>query len=87
MPNANINRAKKRNKRKAVPQTAQQTIPYIEILRDGVCKVSDGYYTKSLEYEDINYSVASNEDQAAIFDGYCGFLNYFDSTLPYQMTF
>jgi len=57
------------------------------MLRDGICKVREGYYTKTIEYEDINYSVASNEDQSAIFDGYCGFLNYFDSALPFQMSF
>jgi len=70
-----------------VPGTAQQTIPYREMLRDGICKVREGYYTKTIEYEDINYSVASSEDQSAIFDGYCGFLNYFDSALPFQMSF
>ena len=70
-----------------VPGTAQQTIPYREMLRDGICKVREGFYTKTIEYEDINYSVASSEDQSAIFDGYCGFLNYFDSALPFQMSF
>jgi len=70
-----------------VPRTAQQTIPYREMLQDGICRVRDGYYTKTIEYEDINYSVASNDDQAAIFDGYCGFLNYFDSALPFQLSF
>ena len=75
-------------KRKSnVPRTAQQTIPYREMLPDGICRVRDGYYTKTIEYEDINYSVASNDDQAAIFDGYCGFLNYFDSALPFQLSF
>ena len=67
--------------------SAQQTIPYVEMLKDGVCKVRDGYYTKTIAYEDINYSVASTEDQAAIFDGWCGFLNYFDAALPFQLSF
>ena len=70
-----------------VPQTAQQSIPYREMLQDGVCRIRDSFYTKTIEYDDINYSVASNDDQSAIFDGYCGFLNYFDSTLPFQMSF
>ena len=73
--------------KRPVPQTAQQTIPYREMLRDGICKVREGYYTKTIVYEDINYSVASGEDQSAIFDGYCGFLNYFDSAVPFQMSF
>ena len=74
-------------RKKTVPQTAQQTIPYREMFKDGICKVREGYYTKTIEYEDINYSVASSDDQSAIFDGYCGFLNYFDSALPFQMSF
>ncbi|MCD7947881.1 MAG: DUF87 domain-containing protein [Oscillospiraceae bacterium] len=57
------------------------------MLPDGICKVREGYYTKTIEYEDINYSVASGDDQAAIFDGYSGFLNYFDSVLPFQKSF
>ena len=74
-------------KKRREPQTAQQTIPYKEMLRDGVCRVSDNYYTKTLSYEDINYAVASADDQAAIFDGYCAFLNYFDNALPVQLSF
>jgi hypothetical protein len=57
------------------------------MLKDGVCRVEGNYFTKSIAYEDINYAVASQEDQAAIFDGYCAFLNYFDSALPFQMSF
>jgi type IV secretory pathway VirB4 component len=77
----------KSGKKKRGPQSAQQTIPYVEMLRDGICKVRKGFYTKTIEYEDINYSVASNDDQAAIFDGYCAFLNYFDAALPFQLSF
>ena len=73
--------------KKRGPQTAQQTIPYKEMLKDGICKVREGYYTKTLSYEDINYAVASTDDQSTIFDGYCSFLNYFDSALPVQLSF
>lgn len=79
--------AKSGKPKKRGPQTAQQTIPYKEIFRDGICKVREGFYTKTITYEDINYSVASTDDQATIFDGYCSFLNYFDSALPFQLSF
>ena len=79
--------AKSRGRKKRGPQTAQQTIPYREMLKDGICKVREGYYTKSIEYEDINYAVASADDQSTIFDGYCSFLNYFDAALPFQLSF
>lgn len=79
--------AKSGKPKKRGPQTAQQTIPYKEMFRDGICKVREGFYTKTIAYEDINYSVASTDDQATIFDGYCAFLNYFDSALPFQLSF
>ena len=42
--------------------SAQQTIPYVRMLPDGICQLPGGVYTKTLEYEDINYSVASAEE-------------------------
>ena len=67
--------------------SAQQTIPYVRMLPDGICQIPGGVYTKTLEYEDINYSVASAEDQTAIFGGWSSWLNYFDSSLPFQLSF
>ena len=64
-------------KGKDIPTTAQQTLPYREMYRDGVCRVADCYYTKTIEYEDINYQLAQSEDQAAIFDVWSACLNYF----------
>ena len=76
----------KGSKRKAA-LSAQQTIPYLVMHPDGVCQLPGGLYTKTVEYEDINYSVASTEDQTAIFGGWSSFLNYFDSSLPFQLSF
>lgn len=67
--------------------SAQQTIPYLVMHPDGVCQLPGGLYTKTVEYEDINYSVASTEDQTAIFGGWSSFLNYFDSSLSFQLSF
>ena len=67
--------------------SAQQTIPYIAMHPDGVCQLPGGLYSKTVEYEDINYAVASTEDQTAIFGGWSSFLNYFDSSLPFQLFF
>ena len=76
----------KRNERRAVV-SAQQSIPYVAMHPDGVCQLPGGLYTKTVEYEDINYAVASTEDQTAIFGGWSSFLNYFDSSLPFQLSF
>ena len=54
---------------------------------DGICQIPGGLYTKTLEYEDINYAVASTEDQTAIISGWSACLNYFDSSLPFQLSF
>ena len=69
------------------PQTAQQTIPYREIYKDGLCRVNDKLYTKTIQFFDINYQLAQADDKAQIFENYCDFLNYFDSTISVQLTF
>lgn len=75
-------------KRKAAnPQTAQDTIPYLRMYRDGVCRVTERLYTKMLEFQDITYQLANNEDKTVIFENYCDFLNYFDSSITVQFTF
>ena len=70
-----------------LPQTAQQTIPYREMCRDGICVVTDRYYTKQIRFYDINYQLAQNEDKNRIFEDYCDFLNYFDSSIHVQFSF
>lgn len=83
-----MSKAKKQkngNKHRAL--SAQQTIPYIAMHPDGICQIPGGLYTKTLEYDDINYAVASTEDQSAIISGWSACLNYFDSSLPFQLSF
>ena len=69
------------------PQTVQQSIPYKEMYRDGICRVSGNYYTKTVQFFDINYQLAKADDKAQIFEGYCDFLNYFDASIHVQLTF
>ena len=45
------------------PQTAQQTLPYREMYKDGICRVDGRLYTKSMEYEDINYQLAQADNR------------------------
>ena len=54
---------------------------------DGVCRVTDSYYTKTIQFQDINYQLNQNEDKTAIFEGWCDFLNYFDSSIKFQLSF
>ncbi|GAB2043778.1 ATP-binding protein [Agathobaculum sp. TL06] len=57
------------------------------MCRDGICVVSDHYFTKQVQFYDINYQLAQNEDKNQIFENYCDFLNYFDSSIQVQLSF
>ena len=70
-----------------VPVTAQQSIPFKQMFKDGICKVDDKLYTKTVQFFDINYQLAQNEDKTAIFENYCDVLNYFDSSINVQLSF
>ena len=67
--------------------TAQQTIPYLAMYPDGICKVTEKKYSKSIAYDDINYQLAQADDKTAIFENWCDFLNYFDATVSMQLSF
>lgn len=68
-----IERAKRDD---GIPRTAQQSIPFQRMFPDGICRVSDRYYTKTIQYQDINYQLAQQEDKTAIFEEWCSFLNF-----------
>ena len=78
---ANAKRQDKRHK------SAQDSIPFQRVFPDGICRVTDTYYTKTIQFQDINYQLSQNEDKTAIFDGWCDFLNYFDASVHFQLTF
>ena len=44
-------------------------------------------YSKCIRFYDINYQLAQNEDKNAIFENWCDFLNYFDSSIHFQLSF
>lgn len=78
-----------RNARKndGVPQTAQQSIPFDRMFPDGICRVGLDYYTKTVQFQDINYQLAQQEDKTEIFEEWCAFLNFFDSSVKFQLSF
>ena len=78
---------KKKKEKKEKRISAQQSIPYREMAKDGICRVQDKYYSKTIRFYDINYQLAQNEDKNAIFENWCDFLNYFDSTIHFQLSF
>lgn len=78
---------KNRQQQKKGVMTAQQTIPYQRMWRDGICQITDNYFTKTIQFQDINYQLAQNDDKTSIFEGWCDFLNYFDSSIHLQFSF
>ena len=80
-------RQKMREKRREViPHTAQQTITYQNMYKDGICRVTDHFFTKTVMFGDINYQLALNEDKTAAFEFWCDFYNYFDSSISLQIS-
>lgn len=76
----------KKKKERKVPRSAQQSISYQEMFKDGICRVDDRHYTKCIQFGDINYQLAQNEDKTAAFEFWCDFYNYFDSSISLQIS-
>lgn len=83
-PDKSVARQEKQRRRVL---SAQDTIPYREMAKDGICRVHDNLYSKTIRFFDLNYQLAQAEDKDAIFEGWCEFLNYFDFTIHVQLSF
>ena len=69
------------------PESVQASIPYIAMYPDGVCKVTEKLYSKSIAFSDVNYLLAGKDEQTAIFEGICDLYNYFDPSISVQQTY
>ena len=81
---ATIARANRSDKKE---QSAQDSIPYQRMWQDGICRVTDNHYTKCIQFQDINYQLSQNDDKTAIFEAWSDFLNCFDSSVHFQLSF
>lgn len=68
-------------------KTVQNTIPYIQMFKDGICQVSETVYSKTIQFNDVNYELADFEEKNRIFSRYCDMLNFFDNSVKFQLTF
>ena len=66
-------RKPKKEKRK-IPKTVQQSIPIDKLYRDGVFKCGH-IYSKTWRFSDINYAVASDDDQLSMFLAHSALIN------------
>ena len=69
-----------------VPRTAQQSIPFDRMFPDGISRTGN-FYSKTIRFQDINYQLAQQEDKTSIFEEWCGFLNFFDSSIRFELSF
>ena len=74
-------------KRDDIPKTTQESIPFDRMFQDGICRVGTNYYTKTIQFQDINYQLAQQEDRTEIFEEWCSFLNFFDSSVHFELSF
>ena len=85
--NKQIQAAIRKHKPTGPPKTAQQSIPFQRMFEDGTCRVRSNYYTRTIQFQDINYQLAQQEDKTAIFEEWCSFLNFFDSSIHFELSF
>ena len=76
----------KNQKKRNIPSSAQDTIAFQEMFKDGICRVTDHFYTKTIQFGDTNYQLAQNADKTAIFEDWCDFYNYFDASIRLQIS-
>lgn len=67
--------------------TVQNTIPFQVMYHDGICQVSENFFSVTIQFFDANYSIAEFDEQNNIFSKYCDVINLFDNTIKFQLTF
>lgn len=67
--------------------SCQKTIPYLDMTKDGICQIDKTHFSKSIQFFDINYRLATLDEKSDIFQKYCDLLNYFDDSIKFQLTF
>lgn len=68
------------------PHTVQDSIPFRNLYPDGLCRLDDRLFSKTIVYEDVNYRLAGPDDQRDIFERLCDFYNGHDPSIGVQMT-
>lgn len=68
-------------------KTVQDSLPYLRMLRDGICQIDVNKFNKTIRFYDINYQLSTEEDKEAIFNQFSDFLNYFDPNVDIQFSY
>ncbi len=67
--------------------TTQKSIPFKKMYEDGICQVTDTFFTKMVEFDDINYELLEVEERGEVLEEYSKFINYFDPSIKFQLFF
>ncbi len=67
--------------------TVEDTIPYLRMLKDGICQLDEKRYSKTISFQDINYQLAMDEDKDVIFNQFANFLNSFDPSVHIEFNY
>lgn len=76
---------KKKKKKLEIPKTVQKSIPYKAIYLNGIIEDNDGRFSKSYFLEDVNFTIAAQNEQEVIFERYGEFLNMFSPDVSVQI--
>ena len=68
------------------PHTAQESIPFERMYKDGVCRLARNRYSKCIAFEDMNYQLAQPDDKTAVFEALCDMYNAFDASIGVQLS-
>ena len=69
-----------------IPKTVQDSIPYIRVFENGIFQVDKNRYSKSYVLADVNFQIASQEEQENIFLAYSDLLNTFGPEVSIQIS-
>ena len=67
--------------------TAQKSIPFLKMYEEGICQVTDTFFCKIIEFQDINYELLEVEERGEVLEEYSKFINYFDPSIKFQLFF
>ena len=74
-------------KKETKRHTVEDTLPYLRMLKSGICQSDERHFSKSIVFDDINYQLALEEDRDLIFNQFANFLNSFDPSVGIELSY
>ena len=61
--------------------TAEESVPFVRMYEEGICQVTDTFFSKIVEFEDINYELLDTERRREVRNKYEDLLNHFGNEM------